>query len=92
MAKIFSRKYKKRVCSLAFVLFFCLTLQAPLMSYGMEGMNCETKITCAACACLLNSIVSPLSLSPFFSELTSPAEHPVPKALLIQEPRVHPPQ
>jgi hypothetical protein len=48
MAKIFSREYKKLVCGLAFVLFFCLTLQAPLMSYAMNGMDCKTKITCAA--------------------------------------------
>ena len=92
MVKIFSRKYKKRVCSLAFVLFFCLTLQAPLMSYGMDSMDCETQITCAACGCVVNSVSSIMSLSPFFAELISPAEHPVPKALLIQEPRIHPPR
>ena len=92
MTKIFSRKYKKRVCGLAFVLFFCLTLQAPLMSYGMDGMNCDTKVTCATCACVLNSIVSPLSLSPFFTELAYPAPLQVPEVLFIQEPRIHPPR
>jgi hypothetical protein len=91
MAKIFSRKYKRLVCGLAFVLFFGLTLQAPLMSYGMDDMDCKTKITCAACGCILNSIVSQLYLSPFFIELTSPAELQVPPALFVQEPQIHPP-
>jgi hypothetical protein len=92
MAKIFSRKYKRLVCGLAFVLFFCLTLQAPLMSYGMDDMNCATKITCAACGCVVNSISSPLSFSPFFIELSSPMELQIPKALLVQEPPIHPPR
>ncbi len=92
MAKLFSKKYKKLVCGLAFVLFFCLTLQAPLMSYGMGGMNCVTKITCAACGCVVNSISSPMSPSLFFVELNSPMEHQIPKALLIQEPRIQPPK
>lgn len=92
MTKIFLRKYRRRFCGLAFVLFFCLTLQAPLMSYGMDGMDCKTKITCTACGCVLNSIASPLFLSPFFTELTSPAELQVPSALLIQEPQIHPPR
>jgi hypothetical protein len=92
MAKNFSRKHKKFASGLAFVLFFCLTLQAPLMSYGMDGMDCKTKISCAACGCVLNSIVSPLYQSPFFIELTSPAELHVPTALLILEPRIHPPK
>ena len=92
MAKILSKKYKRFVCGVAFVLFFCLTLQAPLMSYGMDGMDCKTKITCAACGCVLNSIVSPIYLSPFFNELAPPAELQVPKVLLIQEPRTHPPK
>jgi hypothetical protein len=92
MAKIFSREYKKLFCGLAFVLFFCLTLQAPLMSYGMNGMDCETKIACAACGCVVNSVSSSLSLSPFFTELAPPAEFQIPEALLIQEPRIHPPR
>jgi len=92
MAKMFSSKYKRLVCGLAVVLFFCLTLQAPLMSYAMGGMDCKTKITCTACGCVLNSIVSPLYLSPFFNELAPPAELQVPKVLLIQEPRIHPPK
>lgn len=92
MTKILSRKHKGFFVGLAFVLFFCLTLQAPLMSYGMDGMDCKTKITCAACGCVLNSIASPLYLSPFFIELTSPVELLVPAALLIQEPQIHPPQ
>lgn len=92
MTKIFARKYKKIVCGMAFVLFFCLSLQAPLMSYGMDDMNCATKITCAACGCVVNSINSPLSLSPFFTELTSQVELLIPKALLVQEPRIEPPR
>jgi hypothetical protein len=92
MAKIFARKYKKFVCGTAFVLFFCLTLQAPLMANGMDDMNCATKVTCAACGCVVNSITSPLSLSPFFTELNSQVELPVPKALLVQEPRIEPPR
>jgi len=92
MANIFSRKYKRLVYGLAFVLFLCLTLQAPLMSYGMDGMDCATKITCAACGCVVNSISSPLSLSPFFIELSSPLELQVPEALLLQEPLIHPPK
>jgi hypothetical protein len=92
MAKIFSRKHKRFVCGLAFVLFFCLTLQTPLMSYGMDDMNCVTKITCAACGCVVNSVSSSLSLSPFFTELNSLEELQILKALLIQEPRIHPPR
>jgi len=92
MANIFSRNYKRLVYGLAFVLFFCLTLQAPLMSYGMDSMNCATKITCAACGCVVNSISSPLSLSPFFIELSSTMELQIPEALLLQEPLVHPPK
>jgi hypothetical protein len=92
MAKNFSIKYKRFVCGVAFVLFFCLSLQAPLMSYGMDDMNCATKITCAACGCVVNSISSPLSLSPFFTELNSQVELRIPKALLVQEPRIEPPR
>jgi hypothetical protein len=92
MAKIFSRKYRGRFCGLAFVLFFCLTLQTPLMSYGMDSMDCDTQITCAACGCVVNSISSPLILSLFFVELNPPTELQVPKALLIQEPQIHPPR
>jgi hypothetical protein len=91
MVKIFSRKYKKLVCGLAFVLFFCLTLQAPLMSYGMDDVSCVTKISCSACGCAVNSVSSPLFLSPFFTKVTSPAELQIPKALLSQEPQIHPP-
>ena len=92
MAKIFSKKYKGIVCGLAFVLFFCLTLQVPLMSYGMDGMDCETQISCAACGCIVNSVSSPLTLSPFFTELTTPADFQAPKVLLAQEPQIHPPR
>ena len=92
MVKIMSKKHKRVVCGMAFVLFFCLTLQAPLMSYGMDDMNCATKITCAACGCVVNSISSPLSLSPFFTELNSQVELQIPKALLVQEPRIEPPR
>lgn len=92
MSKMLSRRYKRFVCGVAFVLFFCLSLQAPLMSYGMDGMNCATKITCAACGCVVNSISSPLSLSPFFTELNSQAELQSPKALLVLEPRIEPPR
>jgi len=92
MAKIFAKKYKRVVCGVAFVLFFCLTLQVPLMSYGMDDMDCATTITCAACGCVVNSISSPLSLSPFFIELNSQAELQIPKALLVQEPRIEPPR
>lgn len=92
MASIFSRKYKRLVCGVAFVLFFCLTLQAPLMSYGMDDMNCATKITCPACGCVVNSVSSPLSLSPFFTELNSQVELQIPEALLVQEPQVQPPR
>jgi hypothetical protein len=92
MTKIFSRKYKRLVCGLAFVLFFCLSLQAPLMSYGMDDMNCATKITCAACGCVVNSVSSSLSISPFFIELNSSVELQIPKVLLIQEPRIQPPK
>ena len=92
MAQMFSRKHKRFVYGLAFVLFFCLTLQSPLMSYGMDDMNCVTKITCAACGCVVNSVSSSLSLSPFFTELNSLEELQIPKALLIPEPRIHPPQ
>lgn len=92
MAKIVSEKYKRFVCGVAFVLFFCLTLQAPLMSYGMDDMNCATKISCAACGCVVNSISSPLALSPFFTELNSQAVLQIPKALLVQEPRIEPPR
>jgi len=95
MAKNFSIKYKRAFCGVAFVLFFCLTLQAPLMSYGMDSMdsmNCDTKVTCTACACVVNSVSSPLSLSPFFTELNSPAQLQVPKVFFIQEPRIHPPR
>ena len=91
MAKIFSRKYKRLICGLAFVLFFCLTLQAPLMSYGMDGMNCVTKISCAACGCVVNSVSSPLFLFPFFTALSSVDALQIPKALLSQEPLIHPP-
>ena len=77
---------------MAFILFFCLTLQAPLMSYGMDDMDCVTKITCAACGCVVNSIVSPLSLSPFFTELNSQTDLHISKALLPQEPRIEPPK
>ena len=92
MTQIDSRKYKRFICGLAFVLFFCLSLQAPLMSYGMDDMNCATKITCAACGCVVNSISSPLSLSPFFAELNSQIELLIPEAFLVQEPRIHPPR
>lgn len=92
MTKVFLRKYKRFVCGVAFVLFFCLTLQAPLMSYGMDGMNCVTKITCAACGCVVNSVSSSLPLSPFFIELNSSAELLIAKAILIREPRIHPPR
>ena len=92
ISKILSKKYKRAVCGVALVLFFCLTLQAPLMSYGMDDMNCAAKITCAACGCVVNSIVSPLSLSPFFTELNSETELQVSKALLAQEPRIEPPR
>lgn len=92
MTKILPRKYKRIVCGVAFVLFFCLTLQAPLMSYGMDGMNCATKITCAACGCVVNSISSPLTPSPFFSELSSQPELRVPEALLVQDPQIQPPR
>ena len=77
---------------MAFVLFLCLTLQAPLMSYGMDDMDCVTKITCAACGCVVNSIVSPLSLSPFFTELNLQIELHISKALLAQKPRIEPPR
>jgi hypothetical protein len=92
MKTIFSKKYKRYVCGVAFVLFFCLSLQAPLMSYGMDDMNCATKITCAACGCVVNSISSPLILSPFFTELNSQLELRVPEALLVQEPMIQPPR
>ena len=92
MTKLVSKKYKRVVCGLAFVLFFCLSLQAPLMSYGMDDMNCATKITCAACGCVVNSITSPLSLSPFFTELSSQAELLTPEALLVRKPRIEPPR
>ncbi|MDH5457156.1 MAG: hypothetical protein OEY26_00435 [Nitrospinota bacterium] len=92
MARFVSKKYKRVVCGMAFVLFFCLTLQVPLMSYGMDDMDCATTITCAACGCVVNSISSPLSLSPFFIELNSQAELQIPKALLVQEPRIEPPR
>ncbi len=92
MAKIFSRKYKRRFYGLAFVLFFCLTLQGPLMSYGMDGMDCKTRITCAACGCVANSFSTPLSLSPFFIELSQSADLRAPEAILTQEPRIHPPR
>jgi hypothetical protein len=92
MTTIFARKYKRFVCGVAFVLFFCLSLQAPLMSYGMDDMNCSTKITCAACGCVVNSFSSPLSLSPFFTELNSQRELHIPEALLVQEPKIQPPR
>jgi hypothetical protein len=92
MTKIFAKKYKRFVCSVALVLFFCLSLQAPLMSYGMDDMDCATKITCAACGCVVNSIASPLSLSPFFTELNSQIELPIPEALLVQKPKIQPPR
>lgn len=92
MTKIFSKKYKKIVCGVAFVLFFCLSLQAPLMSYGMDDMNCTTKISCIACGCVVNFISSLLSLSPFFTELSSQGELRTPLALLALEPRIEPPR
>jgi len=92
MVKNLPKNYKRFVCGVTFVLFFCLTLQTPLMSYGMDDMNCATKITCAACGCVVNSVSSLLSLSPFFTDLNSKVELQISKALLVQEPRIEPPR
>jgi hypothetical protein len=92
MEKNFSNKHRFIVCGLASVLFFCLTLQTPLMSYGMDGMDCSTQITCAACGCVVNSVSSPLSLSPFFVALDSSNELQFPHIFLTQEPWIRPPR
>ncbi|MCH7500323.1 MAG: hypothetical protein IH886_09985 [Nitrospinae bacterium] len=86
---------KKRIgvtFAVTLVLFFCLTLQTPLMSYGMDGMDCKTQITCAACGCVINSFSTPLSLSPFFIELSQSADFRIPEVICIQKPQIHPPR
>ncbi|MCH7649608.1 MAG: hypothetical protein IIA63_00420 [Nitrospinae bacterium] len=86
---------KKRIgvtFAVTLVLFFCLTLQTPLMSYGMDGMDCKTQITCAACGCVINSFSTPLSLSPFFIELSQSADLRISEVICIQDPRIHPPR
>jgi len=92
MSTFFSKKRIGFTLAVTFVLFFCLTLQMPLMSYGMDGMDCKTRITCAACGCVVNSFSTPLSLSPFFIELSQSADLRIPEVTFIQEPRVHPPR
>ena len=75
---------------LALVLFGCLTLQMPLMSFSMGNMDCGTKIMCAACGCVVNPISSPLSS--YFIELSPLADFAAPKPILVQEPHFHPPR
>ena len=89
---IFSNKRIGFTFAVTLVLFFCLTLQMPLMSYGMDGMDCKTRITCAACSCVVNSFSTPLALSPFFVEQSQSADLRGPEVNLIQEPRIHPPR
>ncbi len=92
MNTFFSKKRIGFTLAVTFVLFFCLTLQMPLMSYGMDGMDCKTRITCAACGCVVNSFSAPLSLSPFFIELSQSADLQIPEVIFIQEPRIPPPR
>ena len=92
MSKFFPKKRIGFTFAVTLVLFFCLTLQTPLMAYSMDGMDCKTKITCAACGCVINSFSAPLLLSPFFIELSQSADLRVPEVILIQEPRIHPPR
>ncbi len=92
MNTFFSKKRIGVTFAVTIVLFFCLTLQMPLMSYGMDGMDCKTRITCAACGCVVNSFSTPLSLSPFFIELSQSADLRIPEVTFIQKPRIHPPR
>ena len=92
MSTFFSKKRIGFTLAVTFVLFFCLTLQMPLMSYGMDGMDCKTRITCAACGCVVNSFSTPISLSPFFIELSQSADLRIPAVIFIQKPRIHPPR
>ncbi len=89
---LFSIKRIGFTFAVTLVLFFCLTLQMPLMSYGMDGMDCKTRITCAACGCVVNSFSNPLSLSPFFIELSQSADLRIPEVIFIQKPWIHPPR
>ena len=57
---------------------------------GLDGMDCKTRITCAACGCVVNSFSTPLLLSPFFMVLSQSADLRAPEAILTQEPRIHP--
>ena len=92
MNNFFSNKRIGFTFAVTLVLFFCLTLQTPLMAYSMDGMDCKTKIACAACGCVVNSFSTPLSLSPFFIEQSQSADLRAPQAILTQEPRIHPPR
>jgi len=92
MAKLASRKYKKLFCGLALVLFFCLSLEAPLMSYAMDGMDCDIQVSCSSCGCVLNSIVTPVNTSPYFTELAPAPALLISEVLLNPEPPIHPPR
>lgn len=75
---------------LALVLFVGLTLQTPLMSYAMEGMDCDTTVMCAACGCIANPVSSPLSS--YFIEMNPLADLQAPKPIRVQEQHFHPPR
>lgn len=75
---------------LAILLVGVLSLQAPMMAYSMDNMDCGTQMMCGACGCVADTPTT--TVSSHYSELGPLEKIPTPKHFFQQEPRIHPPR
>ncbi len=74
----------------AAIVFACFTLSIPVMSYGMNGQDCDETVMCGACGYLMKSDTPPLTFIAL--EVALFEENPPAKPLSIPKPQFHPPR